>query len=216
MVLGYHVAFGAYGFWLPNDPRGSWSEWIRSLELLHHGPATGPDRFWSIESSSKRTAERRAAKRSLRYPPVLFNNRQIVAIAQGLARVIDKCGYAVWACGIMRDHVHMVIRRHHYKVERMVGLLKQGATTELAALGLHPMSEYGGADGSLLSPWERNCWKTYLNTHDQIELAIEYVEENPRRAGLGRQSWPSSCLLNSSCNGRLVTRVFDPPLNGAA
>ena len=22
-VLAYHVIFGAYGFWLPNDPRGS-------------------------------------------------------------------------------------------------------------------------------------------------------------------------------------------------
>lgn len=25
MVIGYHVIFSTYGFWLPNDPRGSWS-----------------------------------------------------------------------------------------------------------------------------------------------------------------------------------------------
>jgi hypothetical protein len=28
MILGYHVIFGAYGFWLPNDPRGSWSDFV--------------------------------------------------------------------------------------------------------------------------------------------------------------------------------------------
>ena len=33
MVHGYHVILAAYGFWLPNDPRGSWSDsgsWLAS------------------------------------------------------------------------------------------------------------------------------------------------------------------------------------------
>jgi len=30
MVRGYHVIFGMYGFWLPNDPRGSWSDYVGS------------------------------------------------------------------------------------------------------------------------------------------------------------------------------------------
>jgi hypothetical protein len=29
-VLAYHVVLGAYGFWLPNDPRGSWSDFVGS------------------------------------------------------------------------------------------------------------------------------------------------------------------------------------------
>jgi len=28
MVIGFHVILTAYGFWLPNDPRGSWSEFV--------------------------------------------------------------------------------------------------------------------------------------------------------------------------------------------
>jgi hypothetical protein len=40
MIVAYHIIFSAYGFWLPNDPRGSWSDFIRSWELFRFGPAT--------------------------------------------------------------------------------------------------------------------------------------------------------------------------------
>jgi len=40
MILGYHVIFGAYGFWLPNDPRGSWSDFVGAWELFRYGAAT--------------------------------------------------------------------------------------------------------------------------------------------------------------------------------
>lgn len=43
MVLGYHVCFGAYGFWLPNDPRGSGSSHVWADHLKPFGPATGLD-----------------------------------------------------------------------------------------------------------------------------------------------------------------------------
>ncbi len=190
MVLGYHVAFGAYGSWLPNDPRGSWSTWVRSLRLHRHGQSIGPDPFWRPGSPPQCVTARLATKRSLICAPVRFTDRQILAIGRGFARIIDKCGYAVWACAILRDHVHMVIGRHYYKVERMVGLLKQGVTTELTETGLHPMNGYGKFQGSLPSPWQRSCWRSYLNTHGDIELAIEYVQENPEKAGLPRQRWP--------------------------
>ena len=40
MVLGYHVIIGAYGFWLPNDPRKSWSDFVGSWDLFRFGKAT--------------------------------------------------------------------------------------------------------------------------------------------------------------------------------
>ena len=39
-VLAYHLVFTSYGFWLPNDPRGSWSDFVRSWELYWYGGAT--------------------------------------------------------------------------------------------------------------------------------------------------------------------------------
>ena len=41
MLHGFHVIFSTYGFWLPNDPRGSWSDWVRRWELVRFGKAAG-------------------------------------------------------------------------------------------------------------------------------------------------------------------------------
>jgi hypothetical protein len=32
MILAYHSIFSMYGFWLPNDPRGSGSDYVASIE----------------------------------------------------------------------------------------------------------------------------------------------------------------------------------------
>lgn len=40
MIHGYHVIMPMYGFWLPNDPRGSWSEFVRKWELVRFGKST--------------------------------------------------------------------------------------------------------------------------------------------------------------------------------
>jgi hypothetical protein len=40
MIHAYHVILGTYGFWLPNDPRGSWSDFVGSWDLARFGKAT--------------------------------------------------------------------------------------------------------------------------------------------------------------------------------
>jgi len=40
MILAHHIIMTSYGFWLPNDPRGSWSDFVSSWELLRFGEAT--------------------------------------------------------------------------------------------------------------------------------------------------------------------------------
>ena len=63
MIVGYHVIFGAYGFWLPNDPRGSWSEFVGMFDLYRYGPATKTTETRSVSC----TAQPRPA--SLNSPP---------------------------------------------------------------------------------------------------------------------------------------------------
>ena len=65
MIVGYHVIFGMYGFWLPNDPRGSWSDFVGSWELFRFGRATKTDERRSVAWRKHNHRQRAAAKRSL-------------------------------------------------------------------------------------------------------------------------------------------------------
>jgi hypothetical protein len=65
MVLGYHVVFGVYGFWLPNDPRGSWSDFVGAWELFRFGPATKVQTRISLAHKPHDRIARQAAKEAL-------------------------------------------------------------------------------------------------------------------------------------------------------
>ena len=70
MVAGYHLIWTVYGYWLPNDPRGSTSSEVRiasikALGPLHYGrkkqqpprndpriPREGPRRSQALRSAN--------------------------------------------------------------------------------------------------------------------------------------------------------------------
>src|SRR3954466_16424088 len=124
MILGSHVIFGAYGFWLPNDPRGSWSDFVGSWELRRYGPATKTDETRSLAARAHDQNQRLQAKLALRYPPVEFTGIQARAIGRGFAEYVERSGLTVWACAILPDHVHLVLARFRLDVEQVVIQLK--------------------------------------------------------------------------------------------
>ena len=111
MVHGYHIILSAYGFWLPNDPRGSWSEFVRSWELSRFGEATKVDHGRSVARVPHDRDLRLAAKQALKYPAVRFTGEQAVAIAKGFGRYVERSGVTIWACAILPEHVHLVLAR---------------------------------------------------------------------------------------------------------
>lgn len=189
-VLAYHVIFGAYGFWLPNDPRGSWSTFVHSWELfLAGGPATKTTSRHSLAGVRHDVAARQRVKQALKYPAVVFNGLQAQSIAHGFRRMAEKSGYGIYACSILPEHVHLVLRRHTYKVETMVRLLKAEASIALAEGGRHPLARFPQPDGSLPTPWEHGRWKVFLDSIEAIDRAVRYVERNPEKEGKPRQRW---------------------------
>ena len=87
MVIAYHIILSAYGFWLPNDPRGSWSVFVGAWELFRYGgKATKVETTKSVAHAKHDRAKRLAAKRRLKYDPVFFTGLQARAIASGFAR----------------------------------------------------------------------------------------------------------------------------------
>jgi REP element-mobilizing transposase RayT len=164
MVLGSHVILSFYGFWLPNDPRGSWSDFVGAWDLFRFGKATKLTDVRSVAKEAHDWQLRLVAKKSLRLPPVVLNGLQARAVGQGFARCSQKQGVEIWACAILPEHVHLVIGRHRTPVERIAVGLKSAATRELIAQKLHPFQELRSDVRKLPKCWGRGAWKVFLDS----------------------------------------------------
>ncbi len=189
MVIAYHVILSAYGFWLPNDERGSWSEFVRRYELLQFGDTVKVDGRRSVANHDFDRRQRDAAKAALMYPPVVFTGAQAVIIASAFADGCRRSGFVILACSILPDHVHLVIARHSYDIEQAANRLKGAATRALADEGAHPLAGYLTPKGATPSPWAQGLWKVFLNTREDVVRSVAYAEDNPRKVGLKRQRW---------------------------
>jgi len=190
MIHGYHVILPCYGFWLPNDPRGSWSEMIRKWELVRFGALTRSHERRSLRDLSPAEKQARAAARkSLAYPPVTLTGQQAAVIGRGFAEKVASSNYTIWACSILPEHAHLVIARHTYKVEQIVNLLKGAATTAMIKAGCHPLRDFAKPGRRPPRMWAEHEWKVYLDSDEAIEEAIAYVEQNPIKEGKPKQNW---------------------------
>jgi REP element-mobilizing transposase RayT len=190
MIHGYHVVIATHGFWLPNDPRGSWSETVRKWELLRFGECTrSVDKRALNELSLDEIALRDAVRAALAYPPVTLTGLQAAAVGRGFGQQIAKSDYTIWACSIMPEHSHLVLARHHYKMEQIVNLMKGAATTQLLDEECHPLAGYAQSGRRPPRMWAEHEWTVYLDSEEVIEEAIAYVEENPIKEGKPKQQW---------------------------
>ncbi len=189
MVLASHVILGVYGFWLPNDERGSWSDFVGSWELLRFGKATTVQVRHSLARRPFDPAKRAAALAALKYPPVVLTGVQARAIGTGFAEYARKSGLTILACAILPKHVHLVLSRHRLHVEQLVNQLKGAATRRLVEEGIHPQAAYQGTKRHPPKVFARGLWKVFLDTAADIARSIHYVEGNPQREHLPPQHW---------------------------
>lgn len=185
MVIGYHIILGFYGFWLPNDPRGSWSNFVASWELFRFGPATMVTTTESQAHVEHDHRYRLEAKETLKYPPVVLNGVQARAVGRGFAKAVQAGNHPVYACSILPEHVHIVFGRLRFEVETLVARFKQRATMRLSEEGIHPLAAYEGPP----KPWARNGWKNFIDSEEELRCCIRYVEENPIKEGKPTQRW---------------------------
>jgi len=189
MVIGFHVILTAYGFWLPNDPRGSWSDFVGAWELVRFGRATKTDERRSLAREPHDRRARVRAKQVLKYPAVRFTGRQARAIGRAFAHFVKGSRLNVWACSILPEHTHLVVGHHCTSVESIVNRLKGAATGRLNAEGIHPLRDFATRDGKPPKAWARGLWKVFLGTPADVRRAVRYVEDNPAKEGLPRQRW---------------------------
>jgi hypothetical protein len=90
VIAGYHIISGTCGFWLPNDPRGSWSSFVGSWEQFQYGRATQTHERRSLAYKPHDRATRRAAKSAVQYPPVTLTGVQARAVTRGFACYVER------------------------------------------------------------------------------------------------------------------------------
>jgi REP element-mobilizing transposase RayT len=182
MAIAHHLTFGMYGFWLPNDPRGSWSNYVFSKRLLPFGNATKVNTSHSRAHDPHNHQKRLEAKKHLQFPPVKLTGQQALIVSLGFKQVIADTGLQIYACAIMPDHVHLVTGQHERTIESLASQLKSCATRQLTIAGQHPFQ-------GRRSPWSRGFWQVYLDTPDEVNSATQYVRQNPVQDGLPEQKW---------------------------
>lgn len=180
MVIGFHLVWTAYGWWLPNDPRGSWSREVRvpriaELGELHHGrKAVQPSR-------QELRAFHHDARAVLAHPVLAFTAEEVALLADSFRDTIRKRNYTCYACAIMPDHAHLLIRKHRDRAEQMVSELQDASRTAILAAGRWPLDH---------PVWgSRRGWIGFLWGRTDIERTIPYIEANPDERGLPRQTW---------------------------
>jgi len=191
LVVWYHAIFNAYGFWLPNDPRGSWSDFVHAYELYRYGgPATTVTGQRSYARDAHNPSFRREAKEHLKYPPVRFDKRCRHSIAAGFARACVDFNFQIHACSIGFDHVHLVTSRDSTRdIEQVVAVLKARATSQMRKDGTHPQMRFRSSDGSAPTPWGKGCWSVFIRDREQLRCAINYVARHPTKEGMALQGW---------------------------
>ena len=180
IVIAHHLIWTAYGWWLPNDPRGSSSHYIASeviaeLGELHYGRKKLQPAGREIRAFYDR------AREALRFPLMTFDAAARGEIGAAFADVVEAERYTCYACAVMPDHVHLLIRKHKHPAEEMIARFQRAARDRLAKT-CHRTADH--------PTWGGPGWKVFLDHPDEVRRTVTYIEKNPLPLGLPRQRWP--------------------------
>ena len=179
MVMGYHLIWTAYGWWLPNDPRGSMSQDIRVERIAELGEA-----HYGRKAVQPSRAELRefftAAHDVLKHEPKTFTNDDIRFVGECLGELVREREYTCYACAVMPDHIHMLIRRHRDNSETMLEIFQKSTRENLIA------SERRGPTHPV---WGGSGWKVFLSSRERMEQVVEYIWKNPIKQKMPPQEW---------------------------
>lgn len=179
MVAGHHLIWTAYGCWLPNDPRGSSSHEIRAdaiadLGELHHG------RKKQQPPSREIRAFYEEADTVLQHPRLLLTDDDILLVGGSFAETVRRHRYSCYACSVMTDHVHLLIRKHRDRAEEMIAAFQEESKQFLIERERRP------ADHPV---WGGPGWKVFQYTREDMRRIERYIFNNPVKAGRPSQRW---------------------------
>jgi len=179
MVIASHIIITGYGHWLPNDPRGSMSRRVRSPKLAalgvpHHG------RRRVQPSVDELRVFHRDAQRHLAHPILWFDAAKRQATAEAFGEVVTACANTCYACAVLSNHAHLVVRRHRASAQAMIEQFKQASAERLR-------QEVDIPDDHPI--WSDVPYRKFLDSPEAVRRAIAYTNRNPPKSRLSEQEY---------------------------
>jgi hypothetical protein len=179
VVIAHHLVLMGYGHWLPNDIRGSGSDDIRNeilseLGEIHHG------RKRVQPARNDLRAFHRGAEQLMEEEVIWFDEKRRELIARSFAHSAQNFGYAVWACAVLRNHAHLIVKRHKHRHDVIWRTFAEGAAQSLRVVADLPNRH---------RVWGERPYSKFLYTPDEVRGRIIYVNANPSKEGLAAQRW---------------------------
>ena len=179
-VIAYHLIWTNYGTWLPNDPRGSGSRTVYTPVLAELGEAHLGRK--KVQPARSKVREFYAgAEPRLHLSVLRFDTVQRQMIGESFAETTSKHQYTCYACAILPDHVHLVIRKHRDPAEDIMDNFQCESSARMIESGMIPAGH---------PVWTKGGWKVFLDAPEEVWPRIRYVEGNPMKEELARQVWP--------------------------
>src|SRR4051812_35445423 len=165
MVIAYHLIITAYGWWLPNDLRGSTSrniecDVLKELGELHFGRKKIQPSGREIRAFYER------AEDLLKHDLLTFDNRAVQVIADAFGHCVQDNNYTSYAGVVMFDHAHLCIRKHKHLAEEMIEQFERYSARAMSDAGLR---QHGHPT------WGTGGWKVYLDNPDDVKRTIRYI-----------------------------------------
>jgi REP element-mobilizing transposase RayT len=150
------------------------SDLIAELGQLHYGRKRVQPSTRTLREFFDR------AKDNLKFERAEFSPHDVKLIADAIGETIRSRVYTCYACAIMPDHVHLVIRKHKHTAEEMIAHFQEASRLKLLDANLrepnHPV-------------WGGPGWKVFLDSPDDIRRTIPYVQDNPIKTRRQKQVW---------------------------
>jgi len=180
IIIAHHLVLTLYGHWLSNDLRGSGSVETRKPELdqlghVHHGRKR-------VQPPRKDIREfYRKAEPLLDHPVFWIDSATRQAIADAFSQAVKEVGYTVWACAILWNHAHLLVRRHrdqgHTIWDVFAGYAREALRTFSDVGPEHPV-------------WADRPYVVFCYDPPGVRGRVKYINDNWEKEGLERVTYP--------------------------
>lgn len=116
----------------------------------------------------------------MNFAPFWMDEAKRQAVADVVGEVVRRRPYTVWACAVLANHVHMVVRRHSDDAVAIWRTIADATRLRLR--------EFPDVDASH-PVWAARPYKVFLRTPAEVRSRVAYVERNPEKEGLPRQEY---------------------------